>query len=165
MQHNLSEVLMRISCGASPFDRLLTWAEHELMLNPDPHPTVYELFSLEPEAAVAAALEMAKDLNGFILISEEGEKIAINIVNEYCQTLMNGDLSNIRFCKVIRYFDDHFMGFRQIGDNLFKYPPWLGDLWNSCDWIEAGTSRATEQLVAEAQKVWAYNQATYGKSP
>lgn len=67
MQHNLNKVLMRISCGASPFDRLLAWAEHELMLNPDPHPAVYELFSLEPEAAVAAAREMASCPGGGLL--------------------------------------------------------------------------------------------------
>lgn len=151
---------MKFWCGVGNRNDLEAWAESELRENENPHPDVCELFGISDEKSEKYLLRISKDINGFEPVSDEGEKLAIIILNEYCQKFIDQEITPYKFCRLVQRLDAAFVDFRELSDNEFEYPPWLGDLWNCCDWCDGSwTNDNSPHLVKEAKVVLINNKS------
>ncbi|GAB5482160.1 MAG: hypothetical protein Pars92KO_19170 [Parasphingorhabdus sp.] len=66
----------------------------------------------------------------FDLKSREGEAIAISFWMKRLQEYINEECKPWELCRMIGPIED-----------LYQFPEWLGDMYNSCDWVEPNTDR------------------------
>jgi hypothetical protein len=135
---------------------LVRWAmsaladDAALALDPD----IVELASLPTgdvrkcESALALLRRAVLASNpGFELSSKEAEAHAREAFIVFCRRFVAGDLGPYEFCRVVNPIEQ-----------LFDYPPWLGNFYNECDWCEPeSTRRDFDHLVEYAARYVAEN--------
>lgn len=83
----------------------------------------------------------------FMPISEEGELIAIEILEEESMKFLNQDITPLQFCEIIRKLDANFLDLRN------KYPDWLGNLYNECECCDESWTFADCPCLANETKI------------
>jgi hypothetical protein len=153
MNKQIDRIAFEFWSGIGSKSDLEDWAEEQLRKD-DPHPDACELFNLSDEDAEKESIRLAKEIAGFSPTSEQGEKWAQELLSEYCQKLLDEEITPLQFCNLVNQFDGGFLGARDIGEGLAYYPEWLGDLWNNCDWCDESWDLANSpHLAEEAKKV------------
>jgi hypothetical protein len=148
---------MEYWCGIGDAKAVDEWAEDELLNNSEPHPDVCELFGKSKEETRNLLFRIAQD-QGFVPVSEAGEKEAIEILIEISEKLINEEITPEKFCYVVTVFDTNFLGFRKIDKGIIEYPPWLGDLYASCDECDkTWTNSNSPHLIEEVKKMLQIN--------
>ena len=159
----LERLIMDYWCGFGNSHELDEWVKNELRVNPNPHHDTYGLFNTTPESTERLLLKIAEDKNDFTPISEKGEMIAIQMLIEFSEQLLQEKIKPYEFCRVVSVFDANFIGLREISENVLEYPIWLGDLWNQCDWCdESWTNTSTPHLIIEEVKRMLFENKTRG---
>jgi hypothetical protein len=155
----LRRIAMEFWSGLGDAAAADSWAEDQLRNNLDPHPDVHELlFKKSRKEITVLLLRIAHDYEGFLPVSQEGEKEAIEILNGACDKFLREEITPSQFCRVVSTFDAGFLDFTKLDERTFEYPAWLGNLWNACDWCdESWTNANSPHLLAEAKRVLANN--------
>ena len=108
---------------------LENWAERELNSDSEIDIQLSEiLFGLSSDKAHDISLKLAEERNEFVPESEEGQKMAITILNEYCQKFLNKEISPFRLCLLVQSLNGIFVSYKKIDDNTFEYPVLLVNL-------------------------------------
>lgn len=155
---NVKRITMEFWCGVGNLKESDAWADSELLNNPDPHLDTCEIFNKSEEEVENILLNIVKDKYDFEPVSEEGEEIAIEILNDLSELLLNEEITPRKFCLVVSRLEANFIDFRRIDERTFEYPPWLGDLWNQCDWCdESWTNSNSPHLISEVNKMLSIN--------
>ena len=151
---SLNRIAMEYWCRVGDPKELDKWAENQLKNNEKPHPDVCELFNKTKEELEELILKIAEEQNGFVPVSEAGEKEAVDILIEISEKLIKKEITPNKFCYVVSLFDANFLGLRKTDENTLEYPNWLGDLWNNCDWCdESWTNSNSPHLIEEVNKM------------
>ncbi len=153
MTKQLDRIAFEYWAGVGSKTDLEAWAEDELRKE-EPHPDACEMFNLSEEEAEKQSLRLAADILKFHPISEKGEKWAKDLLNRYCEKLLNEEIAPFEFCRLVQLFDANFLGMRTLENGSPEYPEWLGDLWNNCDWCDESWNLSNSpHLAEEAKKV------------
>ena len=150
---NLDKIAFEFWAGVGSMSDLENWAESELRKD-NPHPDACELFGLSTEEAQKRSIALAEEILGFKPVSEQGEKLAKELLVGYCEKLIKKEITPMKFCLLVQLFDANYLGLRTLGDGSLEYPAWLGNLWNNCDWCDESWSLSSSpHLLEEAKKV------------
>ena len=123
---------------------LVEWAVHELAsagaLADDPG--VIQLAGLvgteTDQARSVLARICARACPSMSLLSPEAERLAQRGLWRVCIRYLAGDIEPYELCRVVSPIED-----------VYNFPSWLGDLYNTCDWVGPSTRRAEVPHLAE----------------
>lgn len=120
---------------ATPAD-IIAWAEELIATGDDLafDRDVLELASL-PAGSARKAAEAEPLLEAIVkrllpdlrLRSAEVEAYARECLQRWCKRLIAEEITPYKFCRIVHPIEEGF-----------RYPSWLGDFYNQCDWIEPG---------------------------
>ncbi|TPM31522.1 hypothetical protein [Mesorhizobium sp. B2-3-4] len=71
--------------------------------------------------------------------SAQAGEVARKLFLRRIGTYLQGDIEPFQVCRMISFIEQKY-----------NFPPWLGDLYNACDWMDEGTTREQASHLAEA---------------
>lgn len=163
-REQLNRLAVEFWCGVGNLSELSAWADIANSEMGEVHPDVWDIYaSPTAEQATRLLLKVAKDVNGFSPESLSAEPFAINALRKALTLFLSKEFSVQELCKLVDSLDTVFairlpketgIYDQSPRTSLMVNFPWLGNLWNSCDWCdESWTFDNSQPLVAEAQRV------------
>lgn len=159
-REQLNRLAVEFWCGVGDPLELSVLADAANAEMGEVHPDIWDLYvSPTTEQATYLLLKIATDVNGFHPKSWVAEPFAVGALKKALGLFLAQELSVQSLCKLVNLLDAVFvidagkdMGSKE--SSPFYNIPWLGDLWNSCDWCdETWTFDKSPHLVLEARRV------------
>lgn len=156
----LNLLATRFWYGCGKLADLEAWADAANAEEWEVHPDVWSLYDqTSTDAAGAVIVRLASELNGFTPVSPDGERHAARVLGEQLDAFVREQIGPFTLCTLVQRMDTDFISVRdeqarRAGSRTFDYPPWLGNLWNCCDWCaEHETHADRPALIEEAHRV------------
>jgi hypothetical protein len=165
-REQLNRLAVEFWCGVGDLSELSAWADTANAEMGEVHPDVWDIYaSPKAEQANRLLLKIAKEVNGFSPESFSAKPFAINALKKALTLFLSKELSVQELCKLVDSLDTVLVIGLPMEGGIYDQPPrsslspdlpWLGNLWNCCDWCDDGwTFENSQALVAEAQRVLA----------
>ena len=164
-REQLNRLAVEFWCGVGDLSEAPTWADVANAEMGEVHPDVWDIYaSPTAERTTNLLLKIAKDVNGFTPTSLGAKPFAVNALKKALTLFLSKDISVQELCRLVSSLDTTFVVGPPKETGIYDPPPislcpdipWLGNLWNCCDWCDdSWTFDNSSHLVAEAQRVLA----------